>query len=729
MIYSSLQVRILDRTTEPKGSRGNAAFRFLCLAATAGAFMNSNRGTYEKLEIDASYTKQTAAYGSNRGNLRLSRSISSRFRTPQFPAFLTSNLSSLSSLTPLIQSHRFNLAMRTPLKSFLLAAIFCFSTTLAFPQSQPPTQQPPQPREYSAAGEATQPNWPPSAVRGAHAMVVSDEALASEAGVEILKKGGNAVDAAVAVGFALAVVEPSAGNIAGGGFMLVRMNDGRAKFIDYREEAPKKATRDMYVGPDGKIIPGASTTGWRAIGVPGTVAGLALAAKTYGKLTLAEDMAPAIRLAKDGYAVNPRLAGSLRASQDRFENFPESKRIFLRDGNLYSAGDTFSQPELAATLERIAKNGAEEFYRGQTAKDLTAQMAQNGGLITMADLAAYHAKIREPLVGSYRARGNRWTIITSPPPSSGGVAILEALNILEPYHLTSWDDAQSVHLVIEAMRRVFADRATYLGDSDFTHVPIGGLLNQQYAAERRASINPTDATSSAQIGAGNPVPFDRARATSTPAAIEKLNTKEAAAVLANETQHTHTTHFSVVDADGNAVANTYTLNDSYGSAVTSTDGFLLNDEMDDFTSAPGKPNMFGLLQSEANAIEPGHRPLSSMVPTIVLRDGQLSFVTGSPGGPRIISATLLSVLNWAWLGMDAQQDINAPRFHQQWMPDVVLLEQTFPQSVAQQLEQRGYHLAQRRSWIGEVEAIGVDPKTGERLGAPDPRREGVARGY
>ncbi|MGB6482271.1 MAG: gamma-glutamyltransferase [Candidatus Acidiferrales bacterium] len=615
------------------------------------------------------------------------------------------------------------------MKTLFFAAIFCFAATFASAQSQSQTQQP-QPREYaSAAGDATQPNWPATAVRGAHAMVVCDEALASEAGVEVLKKGGNAVDAAVAVGFALAVVEPAAGNIGGGGFMLVRLRDGRAKFIDYREEAPKHATRDMYVGSDGKIIPGASTTGYRAIGVPGTVAGLALAAKTYGKLTLAEDMAPAIRLAKDGYTVNTRLAASLKYSQDRLDQFPESKKIFLKDGALYSAGETFRQPELAATLERIAKNGPAEFYRGQTAKDLTAQMAQNGGLVTMDDLAAYHAKIREPLVGSYHARDSRWTIITSPPPSSGGVAILEALNILEPYHLTSWNDAQSVHLVVEAMRRVFADRATYLGDSDFTHVPITGLLNQQYAASRRASINPTEATSSAQIGAGNPAPFDRARATSAPVVIEKLDTEIAAALVTAEAQKSHTTHYSVVDADGNAVANTYTLNDSYGSAVTSTDGFLLNDEMDDFTSQPGTPNMFGLLQSEANAIHPGHRPLSSMVPTIVLRDGKLSFVTGSPGGPRIISATLLSILNWAWLGMDAQEAINAPRFHQQWMPDVVLLEQPFPQAVAQQLEQRGYHLAPRRSWIGEVEAIGIDPKTGERLGAPDPRREGAARGY
>ncbi len=634
--------------------------------------------------------------------------------------------------------------MRTRMKSLafntllgaMLSTILCFSAALASAQTQPQQQTPPaqqpqlQPREYaSSAGEVTHPNWPAAAVRGAHAMVVSDEPLASEAGVEVLKKGGNAVDAAVAVGFALAVVEPEAGNIGGGGFMLVRLRDGRAKFIDYREEAPKAATRNMYVDSDGKIIPGASTTGWRAIGVPGTVAGLTLAAKMYGKLTLAEDMAPAIRLARDGYAVNPRLAAGFKYSQARLGKFPKSKKIFLKDGTLYSAGETFQQPELAATLERIAKNGAAEFYRGQTAKDLTVQMAQNGGLITMADLAAYHAKIREPLTGSYHVRGNHWTIITSPPPSSGGVAILEALNILEPYHLTSWDDPQSVHLVIEAMRRVFADRATYLGDSDFTHVPITGLLNQQYAAERRASINPVDATSSAQIGAGNPGPFDHTSKTSLPVVIEKMKTEEAEAVLANETLHTHTTHFSVVDAKGNAVANTYTLNDSFGSAVTSTDGFLLNDEMDDFTSAPGKPNMFGLLQSEANAIEPGHRPLSSMVPTIVLRDGELSLVTGSPGGPRIISATLLSILNWAWLDMPAQAAINAPRFHQQWMPDVVLLEPVFPENIADQLEQRGYHLAQRRGWIGEVEAIGIDPKTGERLGAPDPRREGAARGY
>ena len=604
---------------------------------------------------------------------------------------------------------------------FCCAAIVC---------AQAKPQQSPTPREYSSAGEISHPAWPPAAVRGAHAMVVSDEALASEAGVEILKKGGNAVDAAVAVGFALAVVEPEAGNIGGGGFMLVRMADGRARFVDYREEAPERATRNMYVGADGKVVPGRSTLGYLSVGVPGTVAGMAFAQKHFGKLSLAEDMAPAIRLAKDGFPLGAKLAGTLRGSADRLGQFPNSKRIFLKGGALYSAGEVFRQPELAATLERIAKNGSSEFYAGKTAQDLTAQMARHGGLITMQDLAKYQVHLREPLEGTYTARGAKWTIISSPPPSSGGIAILEALNILEPYKLTSWNDTQSVHMVVEAMRRVFADRATFLGDSDFTHVPVAGLLSEKYAAERRATIDPKDASSSKLIGAGDPAPFDHSQPAPAGSAIEKLSPEAAAAWMeAAAKKSGHTTHYSVVDAAGNAVSNTYTLNDSYGSAVTTTDGFLLNDEMDDFTSQPGTPNMFGLLQSEANAIAPGHRPLSSMMPTIVLRDGKLSFVTGSPGGPRIISATLLSILNWAWLGMDAQAAINAPRFHQQWMPDVVLIEPPFPDATANDLEQRGYHLAARRGWIGEVEAIGIDPKTGERLGAPDPRRQGAARGY
>lgn len=562
-------------------------------------------------------------------------------------------------------------------------------------------------------------------------MVVSDEPLGSDAGVEILKKGGNAVDAAVAVAFALAVVEPEAGNIGGGGFMLVRKASGEAKFIDYREEAPSRATRTMYLGADGKPVPGRSTTGYLSTGVPGTVSGMALAVKLFGKLTLAEDMQPAIRLARQGFPVSAKLAGSLKASAGRLGKFPESRRIFLRNGKFYRAGDIFRQPELASTLERIAKGGATEFYRGRTARDFAAQESQHGGLISMADLAAYRAKVRETLSGTYRIKGNNWTVITSPPPSSGGIAILEALNILQPYDLKSWNDAESVHLVIEALRRVFADRAAYLGDSDFTHVPVRGLTSPQYAAQRRQTIDPAKASTSEAIGAGNPAPFDGVSgASGGHARIERLAPADAAAWMAATAQRSgHTTHFSVVDSEGNAVANTYTLNDSYGSAVTSTGGFLLNDEMDDFTSAPGTPNMFGLIQSEANAIGPRHRPLSSMAPTIVLRDGAVSFVTGSPGGPRIISATLLTVINWMRLGMDAQQAINAPRFHEQWMPDAVVIEPNFSDAVAQALRDRGQIISPRRAWIGEVEAIGVDPQTHDRLGAPDPRRQGAARGY
>jgi gamma-glutamyltranspeptidase/glutathione hydrolase len=554
-------------------------------------------------------------------------------------------------------------------------------------------------------------------------MVVSDEQLASEAGVEILKKGGNAVDAAVAAAFALAVVEPQAGNIGGGGFMLVRLADGRAAFIDYLEEAPRRASRDMYLRPDGTLDAEGSTIGYRSVAVPGTVAGLELALKTYGTKKLAEVMAPAIRLAEQGFPVSEKLAASLRASQPTLQRFSASRRIFLNGGALYRPGDTLRQPSLTATLRRIARYGSAEFYRGETARKLADEMARMGGLITLDDLAAYKAKIREPLRASYDVSGSHWEMITSPPPSSGGIAAIEALNILAPIELKDWQDSQSVHWVVEAMRRVFADRAVYLADADFTHVPVKGLTDPRYADELRATIDPLRASSSKQIGAGNPAPFDSAEGSH---AARLLEARDTAAPSFREGNHT--SHFSVVDAAGNTVANTYTLNDSYGSGVTTKTGFLLNDHMDDFTVQPGRPNMFGLVQSEANAIGPGKRPLSSMMPTILLRDGKLSFVTGSPGGPRIISATLLSILNWMRLGMDAQTAINAPRFHQQWLPDVLYVETTFPQATARELEQRGYGISEY-AWIGNVEAIGIDPKTGERLGAADPRRDGAAVGY
>jgi gamma-glutamyltranspeptidase / glutathione hydrolase len=559
--------------------------------------------------------------------------------------------------------------------------------------------------------------WPREAVRGAKAMVATDEELGSKAGVEILKRGGNAVDAGVAVAFALAVVEPAAGNIGGGGFMLVRMANGSTTFLDYREVAPGKATRDMYITPDGKLDKEASVIGYKAVAVPGTVAGLELALKTYGTMKLADVMAPAIRVAEEGFAVSEKLERELREAKPKLEQFPVSKRIFLNDGKMLKAGETLKQPELAATLKRIAQKGAEEFYSGETARMLVADMAKSGGLITLEDLAAYKPRVREVLRAKYESGGHEWEVVTSPPPSSGGVAIIEALNMLKDVPLKNWDDVESVHMVAETMRRVFADRAAYLADPDYARVPVAGLTDPCYAKELVGTIDGQHASSSKEVRAGKPHSCGAAAAGAP------------ASTLVNLGEGPHTTHFSVVDAAGNAVASTYTLNNSYGSHVTSSAGFLFNDEMDDFTTQPGVPNaLFGLIQSEANAIAPGHRPLSSMTPTILLRDGKLSFVTGSPGGPTIISATLLSVINWMRLGMDAQAAINAPRFHHQWLPDQIFMEENFPESTQKALEARGFTI-KVRGHIGLVNAIGIDAKTGERLGAADPRDKGAAVGY
>lgn len=577
-------------------------------------------------------------------------------------------------------------------------------------------------------------DWPAQPVRGAKAMVVSDEKIGSDVGAEIMKRDGNAIDAAVAVGFALAVVNPEAGNIGGGGFMLVRLADGRTAFIDYREVAPAKASRDMYVKPDGAVDTQASLVGYRAVAVPGTVAGLALALKTYGTMSLANAMAPAIRLAEEGFPVSEKLAESLRSMEATFDQFPTARRIFLKNGAHYQPGEILRQPELAATLNRIAKSGPAEFYSGQTARDLAAEMKREGGLISQEDLAHYKPVIRRPLTADYKVNGHAWQVITTPPPGSGSIAI-EALNILAPIELKSWNDAQSVQWAIEAMRRAFADRSTYLADPAFAKIPLRGMVSTCYADTLRRTIDPERASSSDKIRAGSPAAFEDASPTLGPcpqisrtADIEQtgdaFNQNSAAAATDGQT-----THFSVVDGAGNAVANTYTLNNLYGSGVATADGYFLNDEMDDFTAHPGTPNMYGLIQSEANAIAPGKRPLSSMMPTILLRDGQLSFVTGARGGPRIISGTLLTILNWMRLGEDAQVAINAPRFHQQWLPDTVLLEPNFPSDVAKDLETRGYKFADKTGWIGLVEAIGIDPKTGERLGAPEPRRPGAATGF
>jgi gamma-glutamyltranspeptidase/glutathione hydrolase len=569
-------------------------------------------------------------------------------------------------------------------------------------------------------------DWPKQAVRASHGMVATDEQLGSQAGVEVLKRGGNAVDAAVAVAFALAVVEPAAGNIGGGGFMLVRLADGRSSFFDYREVAPGKATRNMYIGSDGKLIPNDDVTGsvigYRSVAVPGTVAGLELALRTYGTLKLPDVMAPAIRLAENGFPVSEKLAHEFAEEKKNLEKFQFSRHIFLNDGKMFRPGDTLRQPELAATLKRIAQTGAAEFYTGDTAHAVVNDITKNGGLITLDDLANYKPKVREVLHAKYDANDrdgstHSWDVLTSPPPSSGGVAIIEAMNMLQSTPLKGWDDVESVHMVVETMQRVFADRAAYLADPDYSDVPVAGLTSTCYAKERAATIDPQRATPSKDVKAGTPHTCAASASTDSAPTTVSLN------------DGPHTTHFSVVDSAGNAVASTYTLNDSYGSHVTSPAGFLLNDEMDDFTTQPGVPNaLFGLIQSEANAISPGHRPLSSMTPTILLRDGKLSFVTGSPGGPTIISSTLLSVLNWMRLGMDAQSAINAPRFHHQWMPDLILMEQNFPESMEKSLQARAFG-TKRRGHIGLVNAIGVDAKTGERSGAADPRDNGSAIGY
>jgi gamma-glutamyltranspeptidase/glutathione hydrolase len=600
----------------------------------------------------------------------------------------------------------------------LAVAILLLGSALPTPA---PTQDSAQGPRRNDPGE-----WPSQAVRAPRAMVVSDERLATEAGVEILRKGGNAVDAAVAVGFALAVAQPSAGNIGGGGFMLVRMADGRTGFVDYRETAPGRARREMYLRADGSLDSAAATAGYLSVAIPGTVAGMELALKTYGTMKLADVLAPAIRLAEQGFPLSEHQARSLAGSRRLLQRFSTSRRVFLKDGELYQPGEVLRQAELAETLRRIARRGAAEFYRGRTAEELVGEMAGMGGLLARGDLAGYQAKVREPLRAKYNIGGVEWEVITSVPPSSGGAAIISALNILEPVELKSWTDAASVHWVIEAMRRVFADRAAYMADADHSRVPVRGLTDPRYAAELRRSIDPEHASSSQHVRAGDPLRFEPA-ASRSPGPVAP-----ALAWLAREAARDgQTTHYSVVDAAGNAVANTYTINTGYGSGVTAPGGFLLNNTMDDFTTQPGVPNVFGLLQSEGNTIAPGKRALSSMTPTILLRDGKLSLVAGSPGGPTIISAVLLTLLNWMRFGMDVQAAVNAPRFHHQWMPDEVRAEEILPAEVRAELERRGHAVrAPSGRWMGQVEAIGIDPQTGERLGAADPRRPGsTAMGY
>jgi len=527
-----------------------------------------------------------------------------------------------------------------------------------------------------------------------HAMVVAQEPLAADVGLQVLQSGGNAIDAAVAIGFALAVTYPYAGNIGGGGFLLARFADGRTTFIDFREKAPLAATRNMYLDAAGNVTQD-SVVGWRAAGVPGTVRGLELAQREYGRKTWAELLNPAIELARDGYPVSYSMSASLESSAKLLARFPESKRIFLSA----HYGEKLIQPELAATLQRIRDRGAPDFYDGETAKKLADAMAAHGGLITLEDLKKYEAKESTPLRGHYRD----YEIITAPPPSAGGVGLLQMLGMLEGsgYEKTGAGSAASIHYVAEVMRRSYADRSEYLGDPDFYKVPISQLLDPRYIAQRRASIDPLHATPSDQIRPG------------------KWNIHEG----------TETTHFNVVDSEGNAVAVTYTLNNGFGSGVTVPRlGFLLNDTMDDFAAKPGTENLFHLIQGEANAIQPGKRPVSSMTPTIVLRNGKLFLMLGAPGGPRIINGVLQVLLNVVNFHMNAQDAVDWPRFHHQWMPDVLYVEPGISPDTVNLLRNMGHNVAPMAGGVvARVEAI---LKDGEWLeGAADPRGNGKAEGY
>lgn len=532
-------------------------------------------------------------------------------------------------------------------------------------------------------------------VRARHAMVTAQEPIATDVGVEVLKNGGNAIDAAVAVGFALSVTHPFAGNLGGGGFMLIRLADGRSTFIDFRERAPGKASRDMYLDAKGNPTRD-SLVGWRSSGVPGTVRGFALAHQKYGKLKWSALVDPAQQLAAKGLTVSYALQESLRGSRNLARD-AESKRIFQRNGKYFEAGETLVQPELARTLARISVNGATEFYEGETAQKFAAAMAQNGGLITLDDLKNYKAVEREPLKGSYRG----YEVIAAPPPSSGGIGLLEMMGMLDGsgYEKSGAGSAATLHYLAEVMRRFFADRRAYLGDPDFSKQPVAQLLDPAYLRQRRLSIDPDHATPSAQV---------------QPASLP---------------EHYETTHYNVVDAEGNAVAVTYTLNDGYGNGITVPGlGFLLNNEMDDFSAKPGAPNLFGLIQGEANSIQPGKRPLSAMTPTILAKDDKFFMAVGAPGGPRIITAVLQVILNVIDFGMNVQDAVDAPRIHHQGDPDKLYAEARISPDTIALLKARGHQVDFGPGVVlARVEAI--VSSGGWLQGGSDGRAAGKAAGY
>lgn len=540
----------------------------------------------------------------------------------------------------------------------------------------------------------------PVVVRGEQGVVASRSAWASDVGVEIMKAGGNAYDAAVAVGFALAVTYPSAGNIGGGGFMVGFTAEGKQFALDFRETAPATATRDMYQDDQGKVIKGLSTETRLSAGVPGSVAGLLAALEKYGTLTRQQVMAPAIRLAEKGIVLNYDLVSQFNKHLETMSEFPASKKVFSKEGKAYAVGDLWQQPQLAKTLRRISEQGGKDFYEGETAKLLVAEMQRGNGLISLEDLKNYQVKWRQPIKSDYRG----YTVWGMPPPSSGGILIAQMLNVFEAYDLQGmkWGSAELIHLMVEAQRRAYADRAEHLGDADFYPVPIAQLIDKDYARQRFRDFNPSQASDSKQIAPGE---------------MPVLESPE-------------TTHYSVMDGKGNAVSVTTTLNLAYGNKiVVQGAGFLLNNEMDDFSSKPGVPNSYGLLGSSANAIEGGKRMLSSMSPTIVSKDGQAYLVTGSPGGSTIINTTLQVIVNVLDHKMQLNDAVALPRFHHQWQPDRIFYEPfAFSPDTQEKLLAMKHKSLTKTSWlIGDANSV---MRIGDLLiGMSDPRNEGGASAY
>lgn len=538
-----------------------------------------------------------------------------------------------------------------------------------------------------------------SPVYAKNGMVSSEQALASKIGLDILKRGGNAVDAGVAMGFALAVALPNAGNLGGGGFMIIHdAKTGKNVALDFREMAPAKGFRDMYLDDKGNVIPGKSLYTHLAVGIPGTVAGLTHALQKYGTMKLTDVLAPSIKLAETGYEVSPQLASILNAERDHLGQWDSSKAIFFKDGRPLRAGERLIQKDLATSMKLIAKQGPSAFYEGAIAQKIVAEMARHGGYITADDLKKYRVIEREPVVGNYRG----YQVVSMPPPSSGGIHIVQILNMLERYPLKEYgqNSAQTIHLMAEAMKLAYADRAEYLGDPDFTKVPQKGLTSRGYADTLAQTINPDHATPAAEIKPGKPQPYESDQ----------------------------TTQFSVADSQGNLISATYTLNLNFGSGIVAAGtGITLNNEMDDFSVKPGVPNAFGLIGGEANAVVPYKRPLSSMSPTLVLKDNKPFLITGSPGGSRIITTTLQTIMNVIDHGMNVAEATVAPRIHHQWLPDELRVEKGISIDTLRLLEQKGQKITIKPT-MGKTQTIQIN--NDGFYGYSDPRNpDGMAMGY